>query len=424
MALLDLSLITRTLVTLIREHARVSDAWPSAVPPTVIPQPPDKLEGSNIIGVYLYHMSEDPHYKNLPAPGGDMPPIRYAPMGLNLFYQVTPHHEQESDISTYREQLLLGLAVKALHDYPCIDDSTRIDGVDILHADLRGDDNRFRIVLQPLPPSDAVTYWTAGSSPLRLAAYYQVAVVLLEPEQTRSRSSRVLDYRVHTFVRGAPRITSSENALTVTVPGQADPRTIELRPAQVPYGGEVAFIGSDLAGDETALVLKHLEWDQPATVDPGWGVVATSDRVLAVVQSTADGRDVLPGIYAATVRVTTLRTMPDGQIRRFVSSSNASPFSVTPRIDVIGALDGNGEFTITGAVFQHADLEAGAVEMYITDARLEEGASGALNNGEFAVVDAEHITVRVPAGLDPGASVPVRVLVNGAESPPRWVTIP
>jgi hypothetical protein len=424
MALLDLSLVTRSLVTLIREHAQSSPAWTSVQPPNVVPQPPDRLEGTDVIGLYLYHVSEDAHYKNLPPPGNDRPPIRYTPMALNLFYQVTPHHEQESDTSTYREQLLLGLAVKALRDYPCIDDTTRINGTDILHADLRGDDNRFRIVLQPIPHNEAVSYWTAGSSPLRLAAYYQVSVILLEPEETNVRSGRVLTYGVHTFTHGAPHLTGSRNTLTFTIPGETDPRTIELQPAAAPYGGRVDFLGSDLAGDETTLVLKHLEWDDSVDADAAWGVAATDDRAMAVVQPEASGRDVLPGIYSARIRVSTHRTMPHGQIRTLANTSNATPFTVSPRIDAVGAPNANGEFTVDGAVFDHPDLETGDVQVYVGDARLTESGGGALNAGEFAISSSTQLSIRLPAGLVPGAVVPLRILVNDAESPPRWVTVP
>ena len=60
------------------------------------------------------------------------------------------------------------------------------------------------MVLQPVQHNEAMTYWTAGSLPMRLALYYQASVVLLEPAPSVSRSGRVLTYGVYTFVRGAP----------------------------------------------------------------------------------------------------------------------------------------------------------------------------------------------------------------------------
>jgi hypothetical protein len=100
------------------------------------------------------------------------------------------------------------------------------------------------------------------------------------------------------------------------------------------------------------------------------------------------------------------------------------PFLILPRIDSVGGPDGTGRFTIDGAIFQHPDLASDAVAVYVSDARLDGGTAGALNPGEFAVLDAATIAVRLPAGLTPGEALPVRVFVNGAESPPWWVEVP
>jgi hypothetical protein len=422
MALLDVSLVTQTLMTLVREHVGASPAWTLVQPPTISPHPPDRLTGTNVIGLYLYHLCEDAHYKNLPSPGNDQPPIRSTPMALDLSYQLTAHHDSDSDTDTFQEQLMLGLAMKALRDHPCIHDGTRINGVQILHANLRGDDNRFRISLQPVTGSEAVSYWTAGTSALRLAAYYHVSVVLLEPEPSTSRAARVLAYGIQTFTRGAPRLEGSRNRLAVRPPGATEDRIVELRPAQVPYGGRVEFIGADLAGDETGLLLGHPRWAEPVAVDAAWGVMATADRATAVARATAGAEAVLPGVYAAFVRVTTLRSLPGGQPRAFEQTSNVTPFMVTARIDAVGVPDAAGVFTVDGELFAHPELPAGAVQVFVGAARLGAGAAGALAAGEFAVVDAAHLEVRLPAGAIPGLPLPLRVLIDGAESPPRWVT--
>ncbi len=304
MALLDISLVTRSLLNLIEEHVTASQVWPPAVTLRVSPEPPDGLSGDHTLGLYLYHISEDGGYKNLPPPGRDVPPIRYTPMGLILHYQLTAHSDLDDDVGTYREQLMMGCALKALRDYPVIDDTTTIGAVNILTALIRGGDNRFRIMLQPVTPDQAVEYWTAGSSPLRLAAYYEVSVALLEPETTSARAGRVLSYGVYTFTRNTPRLDSSFNLLSFTIPGETDPREVELRPAQVPFDGAFTFVGSSLTGDTTTLLLQHPRWPDLVEADLAWGVQATSNRVSAVVQATASGEDILPGTYAALVRVT------------------------------------------------------------------------------------------------------------------------
>lgn len=423
MALLDLSLVTRTLINLIQTHVESSPAW-SGAPPDVSPLPPDKLSGGRTIGLYLYHVVEDPGYKNAPPPGSDPVPVRHTPMALQLYYLLTAHSSAAGDSGPFREQLMMGCAMKALRDYPIINDHTQVAGVKVMHPLLMGGDNRLRLVLRPVQPEDAVTYWTAGSSPLRLSAYYQVSVALLEPVEPASRAGRVLSYGVYTFTRRSPRLDSSYHILTYTIPGEVGSREVELRPAQVPIGGKVVFTGSGLSGDRTTLMLLCDRWDAPVEVGLDWGVTAAHDQVFATVQPFAGSKDILPGVYSAEAVVVTSRAMPDGRVREFEHLSNRSPFTIAPRIDAVGALSPSGEFTVTGAVFKHTDLAEEDVRVYLGDARLATGTVGGLNRGEFAVEDAATLHVRLPSSASPGDRLLFRLLVGGVESPPQWILVP
>jgi hypothetical protein len=52
-------------------------------------------------------------------------------------------------------------------------------------------------------------------------------------------------------------------------------------------------------------------------------------------------------------------------------------------------------------------------------------AGGALNPGEFEVLDPGNLRFRYPVpDVSSGATVPLRVIINGAESAPNWVTAP
>ena len=186
MALLDLSRVTRTLVTLVREVITASPASPA--PLVVTSLPPDKLTEDNSVGIYLYHLSEEAAVKNQPWRGRPDTPIRYSPLGLNLHYVVTAFSTATDEHGPYREQQLMGLAVKALHDYPVIDDATELFGVKILDSLLVGDENKLRVSLRHVPVSEAVSYWTAGSHALRLSAYYEVSVVLARDEAGNVRA--------------------------------------------------------------------------------------------------------------------------------------------------------------------------------------------------------------------------------------------
>lgn len=419
--LLDLSRVTQALLKLLTEGFKVSTAWLPDAAPTVSPLPPDKLPADSL-GLYLYHVSENPGTKNLPAVADDPPPIRFTPMGLDLHYLLTTNSKDNTAPSALRAQRMMSCAVKVLHDHAVIDDDTEINTVPILSfAQLDGAENTLRVYLQPKPYEEAVGYWTAGTTPLRLSAYYEVSVVYLEPDTPQVRRGRVLTYGVFPFVAGQPRLTGSRSQLTFTVPGESEPTTVEVTPAQVPVGGQVTFLGSDLSGDRVALRLQSTLWDEPVEVDSTWGVSGTGDRLLATVQTTAEGRDVLPGTYSAAAKITSLRPS-GGTVRSFSHLSNVTPFTITPRIASITGPAGNNLFTVTGYIFDHADLPQEAVQVYLGADRLTRKNTPLPAAGEFVTTAPETIKLRLPAGTPPGV-LPVRVLVAGAESPPNWIEV-
>jgi hypothetical protein len=444
MPLFDISIVTKSLKRFLEEYFRIKDTTR-----TVSPESPENLAPGEL-GLYLYHISEDAHFKNLPSPGQGETPVRYVPMGLNLYYQLTAHGASDDDDGAFDMQKMIGIAAKAFHDYPVIDNSTEIEGQDVFPADESlyselGRDNRLRIALQPIPHNEAVSYWTAGSQPLRLAVYYQVSVVLLEPEEETSRPGRVLTYGVHTYVEGAPRLDASQNTISFTIPEQSTQREIELRPAQVPIDSppgssvtsDIAFTGSGLVGDGTSLLLRNNLWDEPVEADQAWDIVVTSNRISAVVRETASGKDVLPGVYSAFVKVTRRHAMSDGSVRDLEHSSNECPFLVTPRVVSITGPDGSNEWTVSGYPFEDPNPppvppppahppapRIRSVQVYIGNFRLEFRESGTLNPGQFSVSNPQELKLRLPPDLDAQKYYPVRIFVNGAESPPNWIKTP
>lgn len=427
MALLDVSKVTETLIELLERRIPALPEWPNGVTLDVSPDPPDLLSGQTVLGLYLYHLTEDAGTKNLVPPGGNSPPVAYAPMGLSLHYQLSAHTEGNG-ASTLSEQRMIGMAAKTLHDFPVIDDDTRVGTTKILNQALRDAGNRLRVALQPVPFGEAVSYWTAGPRPLRLAAYYDVSVVMLESEPPTRRPARVLERAVQTFVGGRPRLEGSRSVLTFTPPGQAQPSELNVQPAQASYGGTIELTGSGLAGTATHLALRATRGPEPLVVDDvTWGVVATGERVRAIVrQTTRPGGDtVLPGVYGASVRVMRRFGSPPTQ-RDVEQASNQTPIVVMPRVDPIPAPVAPAPadlFTVTGGLFSDPGLEPEAVEAYFGDARLTR-VNGTPGPGEFRVVSSTSLEARLPAGLVSGRAVGFRLIVDGAESEPRWVTVP
>jgi hypothetical protein len=349
-------------------------------------------------------------------------------MGLVLHYQLTAHTNATRDApdGAYKAQLLFGLALKALHDHPSIADSTIVNGVNLLAAyGLEERGNAFRLTLRPVPVEDAVQYWTAGQGPARLAAYYQVSVALLEPERAAARST-VLERGVTVFAGGAPHLSGSRSSVTFQRPDAAQPRSVVVSPAQVAIGGRFTLLGSNLTGEATDLVLETSAWAGAESADSAsWEITASPGELSATVQPSAGARMVVPGVYSVAVRVR--QSLSSGATPELVQSSNRVPILVTPELSDPGAAAPGSVVVLTGSLFAHATIPTDveddrSVQIVIGAERLALDTDGTLTPGEFTVTDANTLTLALPSGLPPGP-LPLRVRVNGAESPPRWIRV-
>ena len=138
MALLDLSLVTQTLVTVLESRLPTFPDWPLATSLTVSPAPPDSVNANHAISFYLYHMRETAHTKAQDWQSNDDVPQRYKSMGLTLYYIMTPRSDiTDLEDRAYADQLTIGLAIKTLHEVPLITDTTSVEstgGPVIVHA--------------------------------------------------------------------------------------------------------------------------------------------------------------------------------------------------------------------------------------------------------------------------------------------------
>lgn len=431
MSLLDLSLVTTTLLALLK--ARVDPLWalfpPLGFPVTYTGASSSGLTG-DALGMFLYYANEDPHFKNLPPVYKDQPPIRFTPMGVQLQYQLIASARDmgNPEVTVLRAQRLFGLALKTLHDYPSLDRNTSIGGL-IFPTELQGTDNVIRITQRNMPTGEVTNFWTGGSQAVRLAAYYEVSATLLEPDKPQLYSGRVLRYGVQIFVNGAPHLDSSRATVRFRLPGETTDRTVDVTPGDAAIGEDISFDGTDLSGDITTLLIKRSDWTDPQEVGLDWGVTAGGSSIVARVQSQASLQDIVPGFYTASAKVTRNRQMPDGSIRSFPQVSNSVPFTVAtqitnPAYNAVAVAVGN-IVTVTGGVFQHADVEAANVRVIIGAEPVPLEPTAALTAGHFEIVDATQIRIQFPIpGLVNGATLPLRVIVNGAENSPRWVLVP
>ena len=437
MPLLDLSLVTTTLLRLLKAQVDIGMTTLSAPNPAPTVNytglSSEKLTGDNTLGLFLYHAAEDACFKNQPPVYQDHPPVRFTPMGVQLHYQLTAHAAEAVDpeSAVIRAQRLFGLALKAFHDNPCLTRETQFGGLLVFPMALQGTDNVFRITLKNIAANEATNFWTAGSQPVRLAAYYEVSVVLLEPDRPQLRAGRVLRYGVQVFVNGAPRLDASRSTVTFRLPGEPTDRTAELQPGEVAVGEDISFNGTDLSGDSTTLLIMKTGWNESVEVGSDWGIVSGVDAVFARVQSRAGSQVIVPGMYSAMARVMRNRLMPDRSARAFPQSSNEVPFSVAPTITnpaynaIAVAVGPQDIVTVDGGVFQHAAVPPENVRVIIGSEPVPLKTGGPLTPGHFEIVSATRLRFRFPiAGLNSGEVLPLRILVNGSENGPRWVRVP
>src|SRR5713226_4511355 len=124
MALLDLGLVTRTFLTLLEERLPLYPDWPAATPIVVQPASPKSVTtGSHAVSFFLYHVREDAHTKSQDWRTDEARPLRFKSMGVSLFYLLCPRSNaaQPRD-RALADQLMMGLALKTLHDYAMIDE--------------------------------------------------------------------------------------------------------------------------------------------------------------------------------------------------------------------------------------------------------------------------------------------------------------
>lgn len=426
MALLNLSLITRTILSLLDARLPRYQEWPSGATLIASPAPPDLVTGDHALSFYLYHIREDPHTKSQDWQVDDAVPLRYRPMGITLNYVLCPRSSATGiDDRTYNDQLLMGLALKTLHDYPVIDDSTTVETAGsprlVMPPALRGRGNRLRILLRPTPVEEASTYWQAGTQAARLAAYYEVNAALIEPDEPRVRRNRVLSVGVHTFLRGLPVIDRTSNRVSFTLPEESAPRELEFSPAEVPYGGSFEIAGSELRGDFTRLLINHRDFADPVEADASWNLTSNGSLLTATARPQAGSQAILPGIYGVIVRTTVRRTLPDASRRDFDSDSNEFPLAIVPRILDVQFSTGIGIIRVDG--FDPSAIGGAELMLYIGSDRMERGTASP-DPGQFIASPPDRISFRLPPGVLPGSWVPLRLIVRSSESAPLWVLAP
>jgi hypothetical protein len=211
--------VTQTLSTLLDESlTRILGAntdW------TVTTQPPESLDDeTNTVNLFLYHIAEDPNYKNQSTPGAGPRGVARTPMALVLYYIVTAHHTVNNEFDAETEQELMGATLKTFHDHPVIDSQTVILGAPVMPETMaESGENWIEITLRPITPEEALHFWASEQSQTtRLSAYYEIRCVFLTPEEPESYHGTVLSVGSYVTLINAPVLTRSTSVVRYTPP--------------------------------------------------------------------------------------------------------------------------------------------------------------------------------------------------------------
>lgn len=464
MSLIDLSLVTTGLMKLLDDN--INKNIDAAASVTVTAEPPDKVGSvTNKLSLYMYHVAEEAFYKNMEGPGSGPRGIARTPMALCLFYILTAHHESsEPEFDPLTQQRLMGYALKTLHDYPIVHDGTTIDGEYILPAGLHGNDNPVQVIMRPTAPEDAVAFWGAeDQQTARLSAYYEVRVVLLEPDEPATLVAPVLSLGTYLYQLGTAHLENSQSTLPFVLPAAAGGITqvAQATPARVcaltgadPVVNRVALIGHNLlSGMRRQIWLRCERWTKapPAdwsrksipvdldigeNVDDGWALTSSETKLeldigkqLRLINDVGDEPDidVYPGIYTAFVRTTIADRIVAGTMVPMTTDSNEVSFAVIPRIataakvalsagrvlvtivDTFSLADTNIELRLFIAGKAYVKQILSVVEAEVAEA------------GLFEITSSTELTVQAAFDLDKTAAHAIRLIVDGAESAPFWI---
>ena len=187
--------VSSTISRLLRD--RMADL----VPVTIAP-PDVTVAGVNgkRLNVYLYQVTENCNLKNQVIPGQGPPGASdRPPLSLDLHYLLTAHGSADTASNSDLEaQLVLGDAMRVLHDFSIVTDALQITrsavgtvGDPILDPSLQNQLEEVKITLEPVTLEDLAKLWTAlPQASFRRSVAYLVSVVQIESESLR-RAPRV-----------------------------------------------------------------------------------------------------------------------------------------------------------------------------------------------------------------------------------------
>jgi hypothetical protein len=379
-----------------------------------------RRDGTNVLSLYLLHVSRDPYWRNAPVQGVRAQLNSAQPLSLNLSYLLTSYAEK----SWQMEQYLMSVALSYFHANP-IHIGTSVEYTVTVEADSIEEMSRL---------------WQAITVPIRLSAMFRVAVIFLTPADSpqpdmptpvEANISVGADLNLPAPVPPVnPQLFEMAVQLRYRVPpGSTDIlQVVSLPGLPVAVGGEtVRARGSGLTGVNASAVFLSVggsEW--PIT---SWRVLETS------ASGTAGDADelvlALPATYAATPAAGSALTdtpLPGNYLLTVGNPgtsfrSNALPVAIAPIMTGLGPLPPVLIPDPLTSVYTMdvSGLVTGETAVLLDTTLLAIGAAPAPG---VVVVDPVAGTASwmlpSPSPFASKSYVQVRVQVNGIEAPPAW----
>jgi hypothetical protein len=379
-----------------------------------------RTDGTNVLSLYLLHVSRDPYWRNTPVQGQRAQLNTAQPLSLNLSYLLTSYSEK----NWHMEQYLMSVALAYFHANPIYKSATA----------------EFTVTVEADSIEEMSRLWQAITVPIRLSSMFRVAIVFLTPEGPPEADKR-------TPVEVSLSVSADLNLASPTP--EPAPQLFEVAP-QIAYRVDpdplnpsaTALIGqaAAAAGESVRLLGSGLDQADAAVVylspkggGPEWPIPAAWRAFGTSASGTAGDADEVVVHLAATYGAvpasgTALaHTPPPGAYQIAVGQpgvgfrSNALLLSIAPQVLGIGpddtVLPPNASHVYS---FTAAGLIAGQTSVLIDQIALTIG--GAVAPGVATVnVGTGAIAFELPTtGLTSGTYLPVRLIVNSVEAPPGW----
>ncbi len=310
------------------------------------------------------------------------------------------------------------------------------------------------MILRPISPEDSASFWNGDDERvIRLSAFYELRVVLLEPEAPTELPGYVLSLGNYVRPQNALYIDTTESVVRFTPPGSSE-KVLTASPAR-PALEFTAYSPPDIANNTLILtgsgftggrlVLRSPLFvgapQNQIVVDPAlnasWKIKVTPTRITALIQPVVNDAqlgplDVLPGLYGVSVRVATTYNLPGGLTKDITTISNEQAVAITPFIASNGAVGG-------GVPPVSVDLNTPLPGPDLTDPNIDDEAAisvivagqvykyitgGVPGLREFVVAGSNTITIGAHFNNTMSGIYPVRLIIRGADAPPYWIEVP